>query len=84
MSALDADVTLRQAIAAVEVVLAQSRSASEPVTGETTMEELGFSSLDIAEVVTVLERVVGHELVAEDAAAVACVGDLVGLRRRRG
>jgi acyl carrier protein len=82
VGAVEKEVTLDAVIAAVESVMLQSRSDAEPVSAATTLEELGFSSLDLAEVVTTLQAIVGYELIAEDAANVTTVGDLVALRPR--
>jgi acyl carrier protein len=75
------DVTLDQALEAVNSVLAKSRRNAPVATAETTMEELGLTSLDIAEVVVALEDLIGGELDTANAADVNRVGDLVLLRR---
>lgn len=81
MAHSDGKVTLDQAIQAVNSVLAKSRRDAPVATAETTMEELGLTSLDIAEVVVALEDLIGGELDTVNAPDVTRVGDLVNLRR---
>lgn len=80
MEAASDNVTLEQAISAVDSVLAESRSGGQTATADATWEELGFTSLDIAAVFTALEELNGGELPTERANEIEGVGDLVRLR----
>lgn len=76
------EVPLNTAIEAVRTVLFETRAQEQQIAADTTLEELGITSLDLAEIIAELQRRLGAELVVDDAANVDCVGDLVHIRRR--
>ncbi|HEX8065571.1 MAG TPA: phosphopantetheine-binding protein [Thermoleophilaceae bacterium] len=75
------DVTLDQAIEAVDRVVARSRAEPVRVTAETTLEDLDLTSVDVAEIVVALEEMLDADLDTESAGEILSVGDLTGLRR---
>lgn len=78
--------TAAMAVEAVNDVLASQRHGVKQISAATRLEELGFDSLEIAELFAALEDRCGLELDPQSAPSLITVGDLARLRpadRRR-
>lgn len=64
----------------VREVLAGKRRKSVAVDGQTSLEDLNFDSLDVAELFATLEECAGEELDPDSARDMRTVGDLSQLR----
>jgi acyl carrier protein len=73
-------VSIDQAIAAVEELLAQRRGSFPVPTADTSFQALGLDSLDMAELFVIVERTVGRRLDSETAGEVLVVSDLARLQ----
>jgi acyl carrier protein len=73
-------IPLETALAAVNEVLSHKRGRDALATPSTRLEDLGFSSLDVAEVFVTLEELLGHELDPESGQGMERVEDLVHLK----
>ena len=79
----DADpppVTLELALRAVSDVLPARRRPRVALGPDTRFEDLGMSSLDVAEVFVRLEELVGRPLDASEVESTHTIGDLLALR----
>jgi acyl carrier protein len=77
----DGHVTLEQVVEAIRSVAGAKREIPGAVRSDTVLEELGLSSLEVAEVIVALEERIGGELDTDSAADAVTVGDLVRLKR---
>jgi len=71
--------TVAMAVAAANDVLAGQRSGIREATASTPLDELGFDSLEVAELFAALEERCGIELDPDSARSLITVGDLAQL-----
>jgi acyl carrier protein len=80
MAELTPTLTEEIVIDAVNEVLATKRAQFEPATAQTSLDDIGLDSLEIAELFATIEDRSGLELDPDSARSVTTVGDLTQLQ----